>query len=378
MGRVDWDLTYQQSAAKLIGICRRYVKERAIAEDIVQESFIVAIQKEDTLKDIKALDGWLSRIVVNMALHHIKKAKETVFSINDQFDMVDKTSLMSNLTLDNKSQLLASGIEVKDILAAMDRLPDHHRAVFNMYIMDDFSHKEIAEALNISEGTSKSHLSRARKTVQTYLIERLGNQKVNENKRRVMAVLIFMGFGDSLFASNCKKAFENFEIEPLNPTLELNKKINTPNTFVGLNQSSNMVTGLVIGSTVAVVLAGAWLYQKHNTDDITNRPVVIENKAENIIEGKVEEKIEEKVFDSVVSVPIRTPEKVQNFEKKPILEVENNNHVEKKHINTSQSITSTKVEESKSMKEDSTEIKKPTVVVIKKQVIARDTVYVTK
>lgn len=370
MGRVDWDLTYQQLAAKLIGICRRYVKERAIAEDIVQESFIVAIQKEDTLKDIKALDGWLSRIVVNMALHHIKKAKETVFSINDQFDTVDKTSLMSNLTLDNKSQLLASGIEVKDILAAMDRLPDHHRAVFNMYIMDNFSHKEIAEALNISEGTSKSHLSRARKTVQTYLIERLGNQKVNENKRRVMAVLIFLGFGDSLFASNCKKAFENFEIEPLNPKLELNKKINTPNTFVGLNQSSNMVTGLVIGSTVAVVLAGAWLYQKQNTDDITNRPVVIENK--------MDDKTDVVKLDSVIYNPDSTAEKVQNIEKKPILEVENDNPVKEKDFVSTPVITSTPIADSAAEKEDSLQSKKTKVVVIKRQEITRDTVYVTK
>lgn len=374
MGRVDWDLTYQQSAPKLIGICRRYVKERAIAEDIVQESFIVAMQKEDSLKNIKALNGWLSRIVVNMALHHIKKAKETVFSINDQFDTVDKTSLMSNLTLDNKSQLLASGIEVKDILAAMDRLPEHHRAVFNMYIMDGFSHKEIAETLDISVGTSKSHLSRARKSVQGYLVEHLDNKKVSENKKRAMAFLIFLGFGDSLFAANCKKAFSSFEIEPLNPSLDLNKKINTPNTFVGLQRSNSMVTGLAIGSIVALVLTGAWLYQQQNIEDITTSPVVIEKT----IEDNLEVKEAEAIIDSVVSSPISLPENVENIEKKPILEVEKTNPVKEKEIETSPVITSTQVAESSEQETDSLKTKKAKVVVIKKQVIARDTVYVTK
>ena len=74
---INWNETYLKTSPKLLGICRRYIKDVATAEDIVQDSFIMAIQKQETLKDVNAVNGWLSKIVINMAIHHIKNNANT-------------------------------------------------------------------------------------------------------------------------------------------------------------------------------------------------------------------------------------------------------------------------------------------------------------
>ena len=110
MSNINWNKTYTNLSPKLLGICRRYIKDSATAEDIVQDSFIVAIQKEATLKDINALNSWLSRIVINMAIHHLKETKKINFSTSNEYELVDNSTLMNTLEIDIKSTILASDI----------------------------------------------------------------------------------------------------------------------------------------------------------------------------------------------------------------------------------------------------------------------------
>ena len=163
-----WDVAYRNNAPILLGVLRRYVKETDVVQDLLHEVFITAINKHDSYAGKGCFEAWLHRIAVNTALMYLRNEKnrqipeEAVLTTTDD-DEADKD--------DARTAIEAAGFSSEDLLSVIDRLPIHHKLVFNMYVMDDFSHKQIAEELNISSGTSKSHLARARKKIQQLLYE---------------------------------------------------------------------------------------------------------------------------------------------------------------------------------------------------------------
>jgi RNA polymerase sigma factor (sigma-70 family) len=367
MKPINWNDIYTNISPKLLGICRRYIKNLATAEDIVQDSFMVAMQKENTLKDINALNGWLSRIVINMAIHHLKNQKKTVFSTSEIFDVEDNSTTMNTTALDNKSRLLAADFDRNEILEAIDSLPEHHKSVFNMYVIDQFSHNEIAKTLEISVGTSKSHLSRARKSIQVFLLEKIKDFPVDENKKRRMAFLIFLGFGNSMFANFYQKPFSNFEIQPQQIFSIGPKNISLPNQFIGLTKvlSFAKIAFISVGF-LSVLSVGFYLFSANSIEN--NMPkketnINFENKLlinnAPIVESNIDSSNIEKPSIKTVSL-IDKPE------------------VEKKTV--TQNVISNKVAENPTLvsKKDSVATEPKKVVIIKKQIIKRDTVYVTK
>ncbi len=360
MNPINWNETYSNISPKLLGICRRYIKDLATAEDIVQDSFIVAIQKENTLKDINALNGWLSRIVINMAIHHLKEIKKINFSTANNFDLVDNNTLMETLDLDNKSRLLASDLDRNDVLEAIDNLPEHHKSVFNMYVIDQFSHNDIANTLEISVGTSKSHLSRARKSIQTFLLDKIKEKPVDEFKKRKFAFLIFLGFGNNLFANFYQSKFNGFEIVPKNSFSIVPKNVLVPNNFIGLTKAVSLVKIATIAVLSASVLAtGIYLLDSKKTT---------ENK--NIL---IEQKIDSNDFPNQDNAMIDKPETIEVIPKvipEKIIEPKKENILNKTAVANEKTIPETK--------KDSVVAVNPKVVIIKKQIIKRDTVYVTK
>ncbi len=358
MKPINWNETYTTFSPKLLGICRRYIKDLATAEDIVQDSFIVAIQKENSLKDKNALHGWLSKIVINMAIHYLKEIKKINFSTSNDFDLVDNNTLMETLELDNKSRLLASDLNRNDVLEAIDNLPEHHKSVFNMYIIDQFSHNEIAKTLKISVGTSKSHLSRARKSIQVFLLEKIKDIPVDENKKRRMAFLIFLGFGNSMFANFYQKPFLNFEIQPQQIFSIGPKNISLPNQFIGLSKVVSF-SKIMVASLGVIAISGTafYLYPKKNIE-----PIKIEKQEIKIVTPESETKENEKINqENKIS---KNDVSASNSEIK--------NNVSK--------IITNKVAENPlaEIKKDSIIAEPKKVVVIKKQIIKRDTIYVTK
>lgn len=345
MQETNWHETYSTLSPKLLGVCRRYIKDIATAEDIVQDAFIIAIQKEGELKNKDALNGWLRKIVVNRAINYLKTKQKINFTSTTNFEYVDETNEMNIIELNKKSALLASDFSHKDLLEAIDSLSENHKSVFNLYIIDGFSHLEISKLLNISVGTSKSSLSRARKNIQEFLFEKLSLHSKEKKKKRIIAFLLFLGFGNHLFANYYKKAFSNFEISPKN-TFNPNKEGNNLELIL-LNMSiyRTKILKLITVFTGLVSLIVLFFYKNAT-------PKIIQETKKDKIINTITTK------DTVhLSNEVKTSEKkqVEIEENRPLLNI---NMVEKKDSATNSEV--------------------PKVVVIKKQIIKKDTVYVEK
>lgn len=134
-------------------ICLRYAKNQADAEDIFQQAFFLIYKNLEQLKDVSALSGWVKKVVVNEA---IKFSKEKYF-----LRIVESTDVLIDVPQDNTEDAL-SQLATTELTELIQQLPTGCREVFNMYVIDGFSHKEISEKLGISVGTSKSQLFDAR------------------------------------------------------------------------------------------------------------------------------------------------------------------------------------------------------------------------
>jgi RNA polymerase sigma-70 factor (ECF subfamily) len=153
-------LLYDTYSSKMYGLCYRYVKDSMEAEDVLVTSFMKVFQKIDQFKNQGSFEGWIRRIVVNEALTCLRR-KRTMY-LETELEQVD---------YDPNYQALSDHLEEEDLLQLVKDLPTGYRIVFNMYAIDGYSHKEIAESLGISENTSKSQLSRARTYLQKVLKE---------------------------------------------------------------------------------------------------------------------------------------------------------------------------------------------------------------
>jgi RNA polymerase sigma factor (sigma-70 family) len=153
---------FERFSPKILAVCMRYTDNHDEAYDILQDTFIKVFERIESYKNEGSFEGWLRRISVNTALDYIRRNKMSKFT--DDVDDV-KFKLSSNEgTLDN---MLA-----EDLMKILNSLPVGYRTVFNMYVIDGYSHKEIAEMLNITESTSKSQFSRARAILQKIIIEK--------------------------------------------------------------------------------------------------------------------------------------------------------------------------------------------------------------
>ena len=145
------ELLYQQTSAKLFAICLRYAKDRMEAEDTLQLGFIKIFEKIKTYRGDGAFEGWMRRIMVNTAIESYRKNIKhlQLVPLEESFEQAETGVTYNNL-------------EVQDLMKLIQQLADGYRLVFNLFAIEGFSHKEIAESLGITEGASKSQLSRAR------------------------------------------------------------------------------------------------------------------------------------------------------------------------------------------------------------------------
>lgn len=150
---------YERYKRVMTGVCMRYADRYEEAQDIVQNGFIKVFKKIDTFSGKGSLEGWIRRIMVNTALDYLRSNKAERFNVS--IDDVD-------YKLKNDDNVLAS-LQAEDLLKIIRDLPTGYRTVFNMYAIEGYSHREIAEELEISENTSKSQYSRARALLQKKL-----------------------------------------------------------------------------------------------------------------------------------------------------------------------------------------------------------------
>jgi RNA polymerase sigma factor (sigma-70 family) len=148
---------YERYAGRFLSIIKRYVSDLMVAEDIMVESMMKIFDKVGQFNFNGSFEGWAKRIVVNEALMHVRK--KTAFKV----DLADAEYEMEH-TLPNVD------FEAEELYKLIEALPDGYRTVFNLYAIEGYSHAEICETLGISEGTSKSQLSRARKQLMDTLL----------------------------------------------------------------------------------------------------------------------------------------------------------------------------------------------------------------
>jgi RNA polymerase sigma factor (sigma-70 family) len=149
---------YQTFAPKMYTLCCRYLKDNMLAEDALVSAFTRILQRIHQFKGEGSLEGWIKTIVIREALAILRRNQHLRFQTD--LDTVEAGSL---------SQPPADTLETAELMIMIGELPPGYRTVFNMYAIDGFSHKEIAEHLGISENTSKSQLSRARVLLQQRL-----------------------------------------------------------------------------------------------------------------------------------------------------------------------------------------------------------------
>lgn len=147
---------YDRYSCLMLGICMRYMRDRMMAEDVMIKGFMKILKKIDQFNFQGSFEGWMKRIMVNEALMKIRSIKNQEVPIDD----------VSSSHFESKP---SSDLEASDLLSMIKRLPIGYKTVFNLFAIEGFSHSEIAEKLGISEGTSKSQLSRARALLQNQL-----------------------------------------------------------------------------------------------------------------------------------------------------------------------------------------------------------------
>jgi RNA polymerase sigma-70 factor (ECF subfamily) len=159
---------YETFSSKMYGICYRYVKDSMEAEDVLVTAFAKVFEKIDQFKHEGSFEGWIRRIVVNEALTSLRKRRNMY--LDTELEKVDQ---------DPNYKYLSDHLELEDLVRMVQELPTGYRIVFNMFAIDGYSHKEIADSLGISENTSKSQLSRARTYLQKMLLEQEWNGQKN-------------------------------------------------------------------------------------------------------------------------------------------------------------------------------------------------------
>ncbi len=153
---------FHRYASRMLGVCHRYARNSADAEDILQDAFIKVFDKIHQFKFEGSFEGWIRRIVVNTALKKYslrRYEKEVVgYEVKDKDENMLEPAAYSHLT-------------EKELLDLINSLPDGYRVIFNLYVIEGFQHDEIADMLGIQPGTSRSQLVKARNMLQRQILQ---------------------------------------------------------------------------------------------------------------------------------------------------------------------------------------------------------------
>jgi len=141
---------YKLFAAKFFGVCLKYSANYAEAEDNLQDGFIIIFKKIDQFNFKGSFEGWAKRIMINNALQKYRSGVRFLEIVNE--DIAEEETL----------EIDDDNISLDYLISIIQELPERYRLVFNLYVLDGYSHKEIAEMLDITTGTTKSNLARAR------------------------------------------------------------------------------------------------------------------------------------------------------------------------------------------------------------------------
>jgi RNA polymerase sigma factor (sigma-70 family) len=274
---IFWDKLYKTTSPKMLGICRRYVLNRTIAEDLMHEAFIVAINKQSSYTGKGSFEGWLRKIVINTALMYLrnenaKKINSDLLQYNEVVQEVDELTYN-----DIRKTIENANFSSEDLLSVIESLPEHHRLVFNLYVIDNYSHKQISKELNISIGTSKSHLARARKKIQQILYSKAKDLDAKEKKKRKQIMFLFLFVKGNYIDKLYKNEFANFTIDSIKYNEIHNGSINWYITSIPKKQKSKYLlnqkiffSSIIVGSLIIGIIT----YLKNINLEKPNNPAL--------------------------------------------------------------------------------------------------------
>jgi RNA polymerase sigma-70 factor (ECF subfamily) len=163
---------YDRFSGVMLGVCRRYIKDTPEAEGVMVTGFLKVFNKIGQFSGIGSFEGWIRRIMVNESLLYLRKNKNMYLEVD-----------IEHAETEPNYSLVAEYIQADELLNMVNSLSVGYRTVFNLYAIEGYSHKEIAEKLSINENTSKSQLSRARALLQKQVVEQeeLMNEFINRH-----------------------------------------------------------------------------------------------------------------------------------------------------------------------------------------------------
>lgn len=149
----------------------RYMNDRDSAQEVLQEGFIKVFEKLGAFDYKGSFEGWIRRIIANTAIDSIRKSKKDPYLTDNDNDF----KLGAEDEIEMREEMEITDIKAEIAMEAIQKLSPAYRAVFNLYVLEEYSHKEIAEILGISEGTSKSNLAKAKMNLQKMLSDKFMN-----------------------------------------------------------------------------------------------------------------------------------------------------------------------------------------------------------
>ena len=156
---------YRKYAAVMLAICLRYAQNRDEAEDILQEAFLKIFQNIQCYRSEGSFEGWMKRIMINHALNYYRKNRKQPFL--EDIESINETEIMEK----DEQPSAHAPVSAEKLTSLIQMLPPGYRMVFNMYVFEEYSHKEISQELSISENTSKTQLLKARRMLRKKIIE---------------------------------------------------------------------------------------------------------------------------------------------------------------------------------------------------------------
>lgn len=158
---------YRRFAPKMYAVCLRYANNTNDAQDLLQEGFIKVYKNLHRFRAEGSFEGWVRRVFVNTSIEHFRKKSAQLSSVSEREEN----------TIEDADITALDSLAEKDIINIVQELSPGYRTVFNLYVVEGYSHKEIGELLGISEGTSKSQLARAKSILQKKITQYLNDTK---------------------------------------------------------------------------------------------------------------------------------------------------------------------------------------------------------